>query len=625
MSARASRSAGLAPIVARRPLRIFLFDPLRRGAFPTHATIEVPSEVLEPGPRGARLEVIDRDVSSDTYYEPADLESRAALLNGGFAPEETDPRFHQQMVYAVASKTLEHVDRSLGRAFAFARGKRLRILPHAFRDANAYYDRELHALLFGYFTADEREPGRNLSGQTVFTCLSHDIVAHETMHAVLDRLRPYLFEATNPDCAALHEGLADAVAILQHFAYPEVLIEALRVQRGRVDVDGVLVHLAQQFGEGLGYGGPLRTALSGADRGLLTRMLEAHDRGAIFLAGVLQAYFTVYAERTRPLLRIATGGTGQLPEGDLAPDLAALLAREAAHCAQRLLTICLRAIDYLPPVDIDFGDYLRALVSADRRLFPDDAGGYCGALIDAFLARGMEPVGAFSSSIAALEWDRAPEIPPLAPGVLANLFQLELDRELARSAAAGLRGGQDGRLAKGRPSDGLRRETALARDLHAWAKRNARMLGFSRVGTAAPIAVRAMHCARMQRIDQDGQPRAELVVQLIQSKRDARTLERFGGIPLRGGCTVIFDADGAPRHAIAKPLDDALDPEAREIGHERVRRIEEFVAAGDDRDPKLAYLSRGDARFRKRVVERSKLRQIHAHRARTIAPSGGAS
>jgi len=53
----------------------------------------------------------------------------------------------------------------------------------AMQEANAYYDPLLRALLFGYFPASETDPGNNLPGQTIFTCLSHDIVAHETTHA----------------------------------------------------------------------------------------------------------------------------------------------------------------------------------------------------------------------------------------------------------------------------------------------------------------------------------------------------------------------------------------------------------------------------------------------------------
>ena len=34
--------------------------------------------------------------------------------------------------------------------------------------------------------------------------------------------------------------------------------------------------------------------------------------------------------------------------------------------------MCIRAFQYLPPVDVTFGDFLRSAVTADRDLFPAD-------------------------------------------------------------------------------------------------------------------------------------------------------------------------------------------------------------------------------------------------------------
>ena len=49
---------------------------------------------------------------------------------------------------------------------------RLRIYPHALRDANAYYSPAKKALLFGYFPAAEAADDANYPGGLVFTCLS---------------------------------------------------------------------------------------------------------------------------------------------------------------------------------------------------------------------------------------------------------------------------------------------------------------------------------------------------------------------------------------------------------------------------------------------------------------------
>src|SRR5216117_1580528 len=120
------------------------------------------------------------------------------------------------MVYAVAMTTITNFEKALGRKALWAPRKgqknkpeqfvrRLRVYPHALREANAYYSPEKKALLFGYFPASAVDPGRNLPGGTVFACLSHDIIAHETTHALLDGMHRRFIEPSNPDTLALHE------------------------------------------------------------------------------------------------------------------------------------------------------------------------------------------------------------------------------------------------------------------------------------------------------------------------------------------------------------------------------------------------------------------------------------
>src|SRR5580765_5451328 len=102
-------------IPARRRLRIFAVDPMvattLEHAGPAKVTVSVPYEPLSPGPAGARLQVVDFDGSNVTdgkrdpcLYEPVDLEATVLALQDGLAPSEADPRFHQQMVYAVAMR-----------------------------------------------------------------------------------------------------------------------------------------------------------------------------------------------------------------------------------------------------------------------------------------------------------------------------------------------------------------------------------------------------------------------------------------------------------------------------------------------------------------------------------------
>lgn len=396
---------------------------------------QVPFEQVQPGPCGEYLEVVDFDPPSGCWYEPVDLSHEAVASQQGLAPSEGNPQFHQQFVYAVAMKTIRHFERALGRKIVwyprlmktgpgqFRRDyvQQLRIYPHALRDANAYYDPDKTALLFGYFAAADQYYGRNYPGGLVFTCLSPDIVAHEVTHAILDSIHHRYLEDTNPDVAAFHEGFADIVALLQRFTFRALVEDRLYAAGGRMDQQTfVLGELATQFGEALrGNRGALRNMIGREDdegywRPLLpspadyANAIEAHDRGAVLVATIFDAFQRIYAFRTRDLLRIATNGTGVLPKGNISRDLVGRLAGEAAEIAEHLLHICIRALDYSPPNDITFGSYLRALITADIDIAPEDENGYRVALIEAFRARGIFPNRVNTLSVESLLW-QAPQ------------------------------------------------------------------------------------------------------------------------------------------------------------------------------------------------------------------------
>jgi hypothetical protein len=422
--------ADLIAIPTSRKLRIFAFDPSVSGSFNTagigEIIISIPWEAdLQPGPVGEYIEVVDADPASSAFYRPVDLNDQRILAQNGLAPSEANPQFHQQMVYAVAMTTIGHFEQALGRVALWSSRRdggseetfvrRLRIYPHALRDRNAYYSPAKKALLFGYFPVSIKNAS-NTPGTLVFTCLSHDIIAHETTHALLDGVHPRFNEPVNHDVLAFHEAFADIVALFQHFAYPGVLRDQIARTRGNLAGENLLGQLAQQFGAASGRGNALRDALGAKDpvTGIWTphkpdvhaldQTHEPHDRGAILVAAVFGAFMKVYQARTADLYRIATEGTGVLREGDIHPDLAGRLADEAARCAFYILQMCIRAIDYCPPVGITFGDYLRAVVTADNDLNPDDPYGYRLAFVESFRQWGISPKGMRSMSVESLLW-----------------------------------------------------------------------------------------------------------------------------------------------------------------------------------------------------------------------------
>ena len=592
--------ARIQPPPKRRPpfrnLRVYAFDPSLSWRLDTSVinqmTLRVPWEDLTVGPMGEYLEVVDVDPASDCCYAPVDLDDRYLLAESGLDPDEGNPQFHQQMVYAVAMTTIRNFERALGRralwsqadqdqGFQFVR--RLRIYPHAMREANAYYDPNRKALLFGYFPAEAG--GRNLPGGIVFTCLSHDVVAHETTHALLDGLHRRFMEPTNPDSAAFHEGFADLVALFQHFSLPAALRDQIRKTRGDLANQSLLGQLAQQFGEAVGQYGALRDALGEVDPATkqwrprepnpmdLACLREPHARGSILVAAVFDAFLSIYKSRIADLLRIATAGTGVLPPGDIHPDLVDRLAREAASTARHLLNMCIRALDYCPPVDVSFGDYLRALVTADRDLVPDDDRCYRIAVVEAFRRRGIYPPGVRSLSADSLCWSPPPGA--AAEALLELLPVLDGVRGTARHHGWSLSGDRQK----------IREDMELsARAVHEWllsdgCRTVARQMGLSlspnapfsieRKAGVPKIEVHSVRPARRQ--GPDGQTLTDLVIEITQKRRgylDAGLQDQVDVQPVdpppqedfwfRGGCTLLVDLEHREvRYLICKDIESA--------------------------------------------------------------------
>lgn len=426
-----------------RKLRGYAFDPSMSLEIDTASINEilykVPWEDLKLGPEGEYVKVVDRDPTSDAVYYPVNLNEQNILANDGLDPSESNPKFHQQMVYAVSMNTIKNFEKAIGRKIQwspvvrditrFMKNREMRdpknpvyvydyvpqliLYPHAFRGANAYYSSDRKAILFGYFNATPASIDLHMPGSIVYSCLSHDIIAHEMTHAILDGMFSRFMEPTHPDVAAFHEAFADIVALFQHFTFPEVLNHEIAKTRGRFDAENLLGKLAVEFGRASGSHSSLRDGIGTTDKKNKWKRIEpdirsyrtifeCHDRGAILVAAVFDAFITIYNRRSSDIIKVATGGTGVLPDGELNTHLVNALADEAAKTAIHVLNMCIRALDYCPPVDITFGDYLRALITADVELVEDDKHNYRIAFIDAFRKRGIYPEGINNLSVESL-------------------------------------------------------------------------------------------------------------------------------------------------------------------------------------------------------------------------------
>jgi hypothetical protein len=558
-------------------------------------TVDIPFErSLQPGPVGELVHVVDFDGPRDIWYQPVDLDDPAILAKGGLRPSEADPRTHQQVVYAVSMSVIERFERFLGRRFRWRAKRALRLVPHAFEGRNAYFDPDRRAVFFGYFRADDRNPGPNLPGQMIFSCLSMDIVAHEVTHAIVHRLRRYFSEATNRDVFAWHEAFADLIALFHHFAYPEVVAAAVAGSQTDFRRGGGLLDLAREFGESTGRGAALRTALDpDRTRARLDAAKEPHERGACFVAAVFDAFLDTYQARIADLLRIATGGSGILPPGQIHPDLVARVAEEAVKNADRLLGMVVRAFDYLPVVDVTFGDVVRAVITADRSLYPDDRHQLRSSLVEAFRRGGIYPSEVASLTDEALAWPQP--VPRLTltqstPPIDLSKVILSATQDLDPTGQAGDLSSDSDEQEVGASATA---ETAPA--LVEWAVHHAVELGLD---PDAPIELLGIHVA--YRRAADGQPRPDVVVQFVQRRRDLEdsSVPEEHRVAIRAGTTVIASVDGKVDYIVPKPLPlthpsrlefrpaDIADAGRRfhQAGEERLGGLRAWLQGLDDAD-----------------------------------------
>ncbi|MGH8855980.1 MAG: hypothetical protein ACREWI_17090, partial [Telluria sp.] len=546
-----------------RPLSILTTDPTASRLEGAVARINVPYEPLQPGPAGRLFRVDEHDYGQDVAYKKADLDDARSLLKGGYDPSPSDPRFHQQMVYAVCSSVYASFRGALGRHMSWgftARGadQVLQLRPFAFKGANAWYDKWQGCICFGYAPMPARTPGvRAMPGETVFSSLSHDVIAHEVTHALLDGMRSNFSIPTGPDVPGFHEGFADLVAIFQRMSCKELVNVAIRKSRGRLDETKLLTGLAQQLGLANGKRF-MRDALAQESRQVYDPDADAHEIGSVLVGAVCEAYLTVFRRKSARFLRLASQGSGVIPPGELAHDLAEILADTASSLASQFLALIIRAIDYCPPVDIHLGEYLRALITADHDLVPDDPWAYREALMDAFIKRCIYPADVTTLSEQTLLW-RPPRLKLPAIAEL-DFAHLRFNGDPACPASAAELERQAGVLGEFASRPEYLHEFGLV------AK------GSQQLDGAAAELPEVTSIRASRRIGPDRQVVFDLVAEITQ-RCIVPARDGVPGYALFGGSTVIIGPDGAVRYIVSKCA----------VGSDRLARRLDFIRSARGR------------------------------------------
>ncbi len=359
----------------RVPAKIFVQDPLvaqknkKKGILGIEEILLDWEPGLADGPTSARVAVVDYNADNGVLVKPVQWSPEKKMFVGADDPKSFG--FHQVNVWAIVQNTLNFFEDPfvMGRPIPWGfDGNRLIVVPHAGITKNAFYNRQGKCLQFYYFVNN---------GAPVYTCLSHDIVAHETGHAILDGIRPFYYETSSVETAAFHEFIADLTAILSALRNGSVRKAVANISKGDLWKTNVISAIGEEFAKNdveSTYGAAqryyLRTACNKRTMENIKDSFEPHACSEV-LTG---AMFQILARMTK--VHINKYGVS---------------AKKALwRATQHLNSIAFRALDYSPPVDIQFMDYAQAVVSADQLAYPVDIYGYMKIAQKVFAERGLK-------------------------------------------------------------------------------------------------------------------------------------------------------------------------------------------------------------------------------------------
>ena len=341
---------------------------------------------LLDGPVSKRLAVLDFDAASGALRPGVRFDGRYEIASRQSIDADD---FIQASTFGGVLRTVylfEQPD-TLGRAVRWAfDGPQLLVVPRAGEWGNAFYERESRSLQFFYVTA---------GGRPTYACHSMDILAHETAHAVLDGVAPDLYDSLLPESLALHEAVADLSALLIAFSDRPLAERVLRQTNGSIRQPTAFTAIAPQFAAAIHPGQDglrdlvndrtmstvdttephaLSEVLSGALYAVMVRIHEelkthAADQGMRTSTAIVPVEVQQW-QRQEPAAEAVFQAERQRA-GKSETTRAASAMRALYIAARRFQRTVLRALDYLPPGEVTFADYGRAIVASDQASHPD--------------------------------------------------------------------------------------------------------------------------------------------------------------------------------------------------------------------------------------------------------------
>jgi hypothetical protein len=200
-------------------------------------------------------------------------------------------------------------------------------------------------------------------------------------------------------------------------------------------------------------------------------------------------------------------------------------------------------------VDLEFGEFLRAVITADYDLVPDDPWAYREAWIDAFRRRGIYPRGVPNLAEDVLLWKGDPTIGPIPE---LGFAELKFKGDPAHPAGVDELHRQAMALGKIVGDSRLRGRFGLS-----WPKDSA---------AHPPPIIESIRSSR--RVGPNGQVVFDLVAEVTQRTIVPATANSPQFVS-HGGSTIILGPDGEIRYVVGKGL----------LSEARLRQQEQFITS----------------------------------------------
>ncbi len=403
---------------------VFIKDPLVALEEPELGIQEVDIHFepdLADGPTSSRIAVVDYNIDTRKLEQPVRYDPKtgwfyypAAGKNNEkvflpIAPEPVDPAkdptnqkitacrnfiekvkddpwFAQLNAWAVIQSVLDFYEapQQLGRSIQWGfEGNRLLVVPRAGYQENAFYSRDTKSIQLYYFGPDTNRK---------FTCLSHDIVSHETGHAILDGIRPYYLESPSLQTQAFHEFIGDQTAILLTLMNNDIRRFVTRRLPDKVEPAYEFTDLAREFGmevEGRPY---LRTASTPYKMKDFKNSLNYHDFSQVLSSAMFDIFMGIaqrHMLKNDPQNFLAKREK-RTAVVEWTPLSSLVTPREAYFwAADRMRRTSIQPLDLCPPCDIQFADYATAVLRNDILANPMDMQGYRDVMLTVFHERGL--------------------------------------------------------------------------------------------------------------------------------------------------------------------------------------------------------------------------------------------